>query len=123
MDVVVVVVTPATECRFAAVIDAKLDDGLQSKSHSFLSMLSAENELQAVRISRILYTGQYVVVAAVIVDIGVVAVTVTVGVVPTTMLVLELVFALVIPVAVLIKLFDVQLFCMASSSCGWHSLR
>lgn len=120
MDVVVVVVTPATECRFAAVIDAKLDDGLQSKSHSFLSMLSAENELQAVRISRILYTGQYVVDAAVIVDIGVVAVTVTVGVVATTMLV---VFALVLPVAVLIKLFDVQLFCMASSSCGWHSLR
>lgn len=115
MDVVVVVVTPATECRFAAVIDAKLDDGLQSKSHSFLSMLSAENELQAVRISRILYTGQYVVVAA---DIGVIAVT-TVGAVAT----IVLVFALVILVVVLMKLFDVQLFCMASSSCGWHSLR
>lgn len=115
-DVVVVVVTPATECRLAAVIDAKLDDGLQSKSHSFLSMPSAENEWQAVRISRILYTGQYVVVIAAAAEIGVVGVMTAVGVMVVATIVLA--FALLILVAVLIKLFDVQLLGMASSSCG-----
>lgn len=85
-------VIPATECRFAAVIDVMHDDDgndddndndndddvdndeddgdgdgganiLQSTSHSFLlSMPSDENELQTLRISRILYTGLYAVV-------------------------------------------------------------
>lgn len=117
MDVVVV---PATECRFAAVIDAKLDDGLQSKSHSFLSMPSAENELQTLRISRILYTGQYVDVIGVVVVMTVGAVTIVLVVL---LLFLFLLVVLVLLVADLMKLFDVQLFSMASSSCGGHSLR